>query len=168
MYTTIFEKICCELKDEKPVVYFTSDGSQKECDGVKCGYYEIRKSSFGPIMLRLEYANWNRLGGRFEMAWKDYGFFSQKYNTDFYSALRLIGCAHVEPSEMSVETAKNLFNDYTETRKKTETKIAEPVKGITALDSFEAFARVLNRHRPYEPSDFIPESFTPNIKDRQR
>ena len=33
---------------------------------------------------------------------------------------------------------------------------------IAALDSFEAFMRVVNRHRPYEPSDFVKESFIPD------
>lgn len=37
------------------------------------------------------------------------------------------------------------------------------VRQITALDSFEAFMTVVNRHRPYEPSDFIPESYTPDL-----
>lgn len=36
-------------------------------------------------------------------------------------------------------------------------------KKINAYESFEAFMRVVNRHRPYEPSDFVPESFTPDL-----
>lgn len=35
-------------------------------------------------------------------------------------------------------------------------------KGITALDSFEAIMEVVNRHRPYEPSDFVKEYFIPD------
>lgn len=34
---------------------------------------------------------------------------------------------------------------------------------ITALDSFEAFMRVVNKHRPYEPSDFVKEYYVADI-----
>jgi len=37
------------------------------------------------------------------------------------------------------------------------------VRQITALDSFEAFMTVVNRHRPYEPSDSIPETYIPDL-----
>jgi hypothetical protein len=33
------------------------------------------------------------------------------------------------------------------------------------LDSFDAIMEVVNRHRPYEPSDFIPESFIPDLDE---
>lgn len=36
-------------------------------------------------------------------------------------------------------------------------------KGINALKSFDAIMTVLNRHRPYEPDDFVPESFIPDL-----
>jgi hypothetical protein len=35
-------------------------------------------------------------------------------------------------------------------------------KEINAYESFEAFMRVVNRHRPYEPSDFVKEYFIPD------
>jgi hypothetical protein len=38
-----------------------------------------------------------------------------------------------------------------------------PIKGINALKSFDAIMTVVNRHRPYEPSDFVPESFIPDL-----
>ena len=36
-------------------------------------------------------------------------------------------------------------------------------KKINAYESFEAFMRVVNRHRPYESSDFKKESFIPDL-----
>ena len=36
-------------------------------------------------------------------------------------------------------------------------------KMITALDYFDAIMTVVNEHRPYEPSDFIPESYIPDL-----
>lgn len=37
-----------------------------------------------------------------------------------------------------------------------------PKRQITALDSFDAILKVVNRHRPYEPSDFEKEYFIPD------
>ena len=49
-------------------------------------------------------------------------------------------------------------------KKNVDTKeVAEEKKEINAYESFEAFMRVVNRHRPYEPSDFKKESFTPDL-----
>ena len=36
-------------------------------------------------------------------------------------------------------------------------------KGVDALQSFKAIMKVVDRHRPYEPSDFVPETFIPLI-----
>lgn len=36
-------------------------------------------------------------------------------------------------------------------------------KGVDALRSFNAIMTVVDRHRPYEPSDFIKEYYIPNI-----
>ena len=36
-------------------------------------------------------------------------------------------------------------------------------RGITALDSFDAIMTVVNKHRPYEPSDFVKEYYVPDI-----
>jgi len=36
-------------------------------------------------------------------------------------------------------------------------------EGINALKSFDAIMTVLNRRRPYEPDDFVPESFIPDL-----
>lgn len=35
--------------------------------------------------------------------------------------------------------------------------------GINALKSFDAIMTVVNRRRPYEPDDFVPESFIPDL-----
>lgn len=34
---------------------------------------------------------------------------------------------------------------------------------INALQSFDAIMTVVNRHRPYEPSDFVKEYYIPDI-----
>ena len=34
---------------------------------------------------------------------------------------------------------------------------------LNAFYSFEAFMEVANQHRPYEPSDFVKESFIPDL-----
>ena len=47
--------------------------------------------------------------------------------------------------------------------KNVDTKEVAEGKKINAYESFEAFMRVVNRHRPYEPSDFKKESFTPDL-----
>jgi len=46
-----------------------------------------------------------------------------------------------------------------------EKKNNKPVKssGIKALESFDAIMTVVNRRRPYEPSDFVLESFIPDL-----
>lgn len=36
-------------------------------------------------------------------------------------------------------------------------------KGVDALMSFKAIMTVVDRHRPFEPSDFVPETFIPLI-----
>ena len=46
--------------------------------------------------------------------------------------------------------------------KKSENENTNEKKGINALRSFEAFMTVVNRHRPYEPSDFVKEYFIPD------
>lgn len=36
-------------------------------------------------------------------------------------------------------------------------------KGVDALRSFKAIMTVVDKHRPYEPSDFVKEYYIPNI-----
>lgn len=39
----------------------------------------------------------------------------------------------------------------------------KPQQDRTRLDSFDAIMEVVNRRRPYEPSDFVTESFIPDL-----
>lgn len=36
-------------------------------------------------------------------------------------------------------------------------------KSVNALQSFKAIVAVMDRHRPYEPSDFVKEYYIPDI-----
>lgn len=36
-------------------------------------------------------------------------------------------------------------------------------RGVDALRSFKAIMTVVDKHRPYEPSDFVKEYYIPNI-----
>ena len=39
----------------------------------------------------------------------------------------------------------------------------EEKKQINVLVSFDAIMKVVDRHRPYEPNDFVEEYYIPNI-----
>jgi hypothetical protein len=43
------------------------------------------------------------------------------------------------------------------------TKLDKPKRGVDALMSFKAIMRVVDKHRPYEPADFIKEYYVPQI-----
>ena len=53
----------------------------------------------------------------------------------------------------------------TENTKKTKKKQSDTRKTIhiNALQSFDAIMTVVNRHRPYEPSDFVKEYYLPDF-----
>ena len=53
----------------------------------------------------------------------------------------------------------------TENTKKTTKKQSDKKKTIyiNALQSFDAIMTVVNRHRPYEPSDFVKEYYLPDF-----
>ncbi len=92
--------------------------------------------------------------------------YDMAHNEKFYAILNFLQKANKTDVKITPKVAADNWNNFLLKPKPNSKLDVRP--GITALDSFEAFARVVNRHRPYEPSDFIPESFTPNIKDRQR
>lgn len=52
--------------------------------------------------------------------------------------------------------------EKTETKKVTVDKKTKE-KGVDALRSFKAIMTVVDKHRPYEPSDFVKEYYIPNI-----
>ncbi len=41
--------------------------------------------------------------------------------------------------------------------------VSETKHNISELASMEAFLNAVDHHRPYEPSDFVKETFIPNI-----
>ncbi len=43
------------------------------------------------------------------------------------------------------------------------TKSDKNNRGVDALMSFKAIMKVVDRHRPYEPSDFVKEYYVPQI-----
>ena len=43
------------------------------------------------------------------------------------------------------------------------TKLDKPKKGVDALMSFKAIMQVVDKRRPYEPFDFVKETFIPQI-----
>lgn len=55
------------------------------------------------------------------------------------------------------------MNYMAEEQEKVSAEKETKVSGINALRSFEAFMTVVNRHRPYEPSDFVKEYYIPDI-----
>ena len=75
MFDLSMSAVCQQLRIEKPVVYFTPDGKNEKIsiwygDGIlspsvitfTSGYYEIKKSQFGPIILHVFEGN---------SAWRD-------------------------------------------------------------------------------------------------
>lgn len=52
--------------------------------------------------------------------------------------------------------------EKTETKKVTVDEKSKK-KGVDALRSFKAIMTVVDKHRPYEPSDFVKEYYIPNI-----
>ena len=65
-------------------------------------------------------------------------------------------------SEKQSDTKKE---QKTENTKKTKKKQSDTRKTIyiNALQSFDAIMTVVNRHRPYEPSDFVKEYYLPDF-----
>lgn len=61
-------------------------------------------------------------------------------------------------SEKQSDTQKH-FISFEEAQKLPDADKPE----LNAFYSFEAFMEVANQHRPYEPSDFVKESFIPDL-----
>lgn len=167
-----FLQIIEKLNSAKTTLYFAPDDSGSGDRHVRYGFYELKNSSVGPVMFRfyedrfvdgspvsvvaMRVRNSNFEDREYDMA----------HNEKFYATLNFLQKANKTDTKIISKVAVDNWNKFLLKPKPNSKLDVRP--RITALDSFEAFARVVNRHRPYEPSDFIPESFTPNIKDRQR
>lgn len=171
-----------KLKKENPDLYFTRvcRSLPKWCpdhvithrsDGVPYGYYEIRESSMGPIMLYIERQSVYSRDVEITIKSADYGWCI--YRRDFGPGVimhhecdavyELIENSKRYLSGMSEQSVIKKWEHFCDNPKPQKEDEKKPIKGITALQSFEAFMTVVNRHRPYEPSDFVPESFIPDL-----
>ncbi len=171
-----------KLKKEKPDLYFTrvcrplpewcpDHVITHRSDGVPYGYYEIRESSMGPIMLYVEQQSVYSRDVEITIKSADYGWCI--YRRDFGPGIighdkcdavyELIEKSKRHPSNMSAENAIEKWEHFCDNPKPQKEDEKKPIKGITALQSFDAIMTVVNRHRPYEPSDFVPESFIPDL-----
>ncbi len=171
-----------KLKKENPDLYFTrvcrplpewcpDHVITHRSDGVPYGYYEIRESSMGPIMLYVEQQSVYSRDVEITIKSADYGWCI--YRRDFGPGIighdkcdavyELIENSKRHPSNMSEKDVMEKWEHFCDNPKPQKEAEKKPIKGITALQSFEAIMTVVNRHRPYEPSDFVPESFIPDL-----
>ncbi len=171
-----------KLKKEKPDLYFTrvcrplpewcpDHVITHRSDGVPYGYYEIRESSMGPIMLCVERQSVHSSDVEITIKSADYGWCI--YRRDFGPGVighdkcdavyELIENSKRYSSGMSEQSVIKKWEHFCDNPKPQKEAEKKPIKGITALQSFEAIMTVVNRHRPYEPSDFVPESFIPDL-----
>ena len=177
-----------KLKKEKPDLYFTracrplpgwcADHviTHRSADGVPYGYYEIKESSMGPIMLHIERESYH--SSRVEIAIKPAAGGWCLYKWDFGpgamghdkcdAVYELIENSNCYPSNMSEKDVIEKWNHFCDKPKPHKEDEKKPIKGINALKSFDAIMTVVNRRRPYEPSDFVPKSFIPDLREKQR
>ena len=169
-------KICQELMIKKPVVYFTPDGKNEKIsiwygDGivlspavitVASGYYEIKESQFGPIILHVFEGNtiYRLRDCEVRMVVKKEGGIidSEKENAaDYGASVRFVADSiysnKIEPSGISVKKIENRWKRYEKIKEKKPLK-SKKVKGLGAYDIFKALAYVHSRPRPFDLSDF--------------
>ena len=181
--TNDFSKVINILIKEKPDMYFTRVcqplpewcpdhvNTFRSPDGVPYGYYEIKESSMGPVMLHVSRRSPYSYLIDVEIKVADRGW--ALYKSDFgpgscghgvcSDAYDLIEKSKRHPSNMSAENAIEKWEHFCDHPKPQKEDEKKPIKGINALKSFDAIMTVVNRHRPYEPSDFVPESFIPDL-----
>ena len=171
-----------KLKKDKPDLYFTrvcrplpnwcpDHVITHRSDGVPYGYYEIKESSMGPIMLYIERQSVHSSDVEITIKSADYGWCI--YHVDFgpctcghykgAAVYELIEGSKRHPSNMSEKDVIEKWKHFCDNPKPQKEDEKKPIKGINALKSFDAIMTVVNRHRPYEPSDFVPESFIPDL-----
>ena len=166
-----------KLKKEKPDLYFTrvcrplpewcpDHVIRHRSDGVPYGYYEIRESSMGPIMLCVERQSVHSSDVEITIKSADYGWCI--YRWDFGpgtighhecdAVYELIEKSKRYSSGMSEKDVIEKWKHFCDNPKPQKEDEKKPIKGINALKSFEAIMTVVNRHRPYEPDDWGEKS----------
>lgn len=171
MYT-----VCQQLRKEKPVVYFTPDGKNEKIsiwygDGivlspavitVASGYYEIKKSQFGPIILHVFEGNsgWRDRDCEVIMVIKKEGAvmgsetrLAMHYREAVLFVADSIYSNKIEPSGISVKKIEDRWKRYEKIKEKKPLK-SKKVKGLGAYDIFKALADAHSRPRPFDLSDF--------------
>lgn len=167
-----------KLKKEKPDLYFTRVCrplpnwcvdhviTHRSADGVPYGYYEIKESSMGPIMLCVERQSVHSSDVEITIKSADYGWCI--YHVDFgpctyghykgAAVYELIEDSKRYPSNMSEKDVIEKWKHFCDNPKPQKEAEKKPIKGITALQSFEAIMTVVDRRRPYEPDDWGEKS----------
>ena len=183
--TSDFSKVINILIKEKPDMYFTRDcqplpewcpdhvDTFHSPDGVPYGYYEIKESSMGPIMLHISRRSPYSYEVDVEIKVADRGW--ALYESDFgpgsgyghgvcSDAYDLIEKSNRIPSNMSAEEVIEKWKRFCNNPKaRTEDKKNASNKNRTARDSFSELCRILNKPRPYRSSDFKPQHFIPDL-----
>lgn len=65
--------------------------------------------------------------------------------------------------DKTVEILKNTMKLLGDVKLSEAVGRLEKKKGVDACMSFRAIMKIVDKHRPYEPSDFVKESFIPDI-----
>ena len=162
-----FSKIIEKLNIAKPELYFTPDENGGGDRHVRYGFYEIKNSCFGPVMFRfyedrlVDGSPISVVAVRVKNSNFEHREYDMAHNEKFYATLNFLQKANKTDTKIISKVASNNWNKFLSKPNPNSKLDVRP--GITALQSFEAIMTVVNRHRPYEPSDFVPESFIPDL-----
>ena len=162
-----FSKIIEKLNIAKPELYFTPDENGGGDQHVRYGFYEIKNSCFGPVMVRfyedrlVDGSPISVVAVRVKNSNFEHREYDMAHNEKFYATLNFLQKANKTDTKIISKVASNNWNKFLSKPNPNSKLDVRP--GITALQSFEAFMTVVDRHRPYEPSDFVPESFIPDL-----
>ena len=162
-----FSKIIEKLNIAKPELYFTPDENGGGDWHVRYGFYEIKNSCFGPVMFRfyedrlVDGSPISVVAVRVKNSNFEHREYDMAHNEKFYATLNFLQKANKTDTKIISKVASNNWNKFLSKPNPNSKLDVRP--GITALQSFEAFMMVVDRHRPYEPSDFVPESFIPDL-----
>jgi len=163
-----FLQIVEKINAEKSVLVFTPDESGSGDRHVRYGFYEIKNCSFGPVMFRFFDEHWcdGTIYSRVAVRIKNSNFEDsvvEIQRDNFNVICYFLQKAQKEKARISARDAINRWNNFLKTPNP-ESRLNVRPSTINALKSFEAIMTVVNRHRPYEPSDFVAESFIPDLE----
>ena len=171
-FTQVMEKL--NKKSYTPTLLFTPEKNGGGDKHVDYGFYEVEGCSLGPVMLR--YYERRLCDGtpytcaavrvrksNFEDWVPDYTG-NANFNSvhTFLFNVRNKGCGVIKKTNLEYKDVMEKWNNF----------LQKPIQGselnafereYTAFDFFEAVMNVANRHRPYEPSDFVKETYIPDL-----